>query len=65
VSLRWPGRPVGVGFKTAHENCHGEPLLAGHDHSGVDCDTCQVAANIAANAEARLCYEHFNRVRDL
>jgi hypothetical protein len=54
-----PGRPIGVGYKTAHRNCHGIDLT-GHD-AACSCPTCQEIANLAARAEARLCFEHFNR----
>jgi hypothetical protein len=54
-----PGRPIGVGYKTAHLNCHGITLV-GHE-GGCACETCEAVVNAAGRREARLCFEHFNR----
>jgi hypothetical protein len=49
-----PGRPIGMGYKTAHLNCHGITLV-GHS-GGCACLTCEVVINDAARKEARLCF---------
>lgn len=54
-----PGRPIGVGYKTAHVNCHGVTLV-GHE-GGCACETCLAVVNAAARAETRRCFEHFSR----
>ena len=54
-----PGRPIGVGYKTAHVNCHGVTLV-GHE-GGCACKTCLAVVNAAARAETRRCFEHFSR----
>jgi hypothetical protein len=51
-----PGRPVGLGYETAHRNCHGI-VLVGHDHPvKMQCDTCDAVINAAARTEARACF---------
>ena len=65
VRYEKPGRPVGVGYKTAHWNAHGQPkpgdLMFGHDHSGVGCDVCEYFSTKEANKEAERCYERWSQ----